>query len=58
MQTCEKLPDFHAVEIFSVVAPDAKKREARGKCEPKPAYQQQRKTVRPFLPPSHVQGQI
>lgn len=54
MQACEKLPDFCAVKV----ATDAKKKEARGKCEPKPASQQQRKMVSPFLPPSHVQGQI
>lgn len=57
MQICEKLPDFCAAEAFCAVAPDAKK-EARGKCEPKPASQQQRKRASPFLLLSRVQGQL
>lgn len=57
MQICEKLPDFCAAEAFCAVAPDAKK-EASRKCEPKPASQQQRKRMSPFLPPSRLQGQL
>lgn len=49
--------DFYAADAFCAVAQTPKK-EARGKCKPKPASQQQRKRARPFLPPSHAQGQL
>lgn len=57
MQIWETLPEFCAAEAFCAVEPDAKK-EARGKCEPKPASQQQRIIESLFLSLFCVQGQL